>query len=77
MRSSTNADGTIELMSEFGWVRVSLDTSGLGPRLRVEDCESDAVVFLDALELASMCHATDDQRRRWLHTGPYASEDED
>ncbi|MGD9701279.1 MAG: hypothetical protein AB7Q42_12335 [Acidimicrobiia bacterium] len=63
-------------MSEFGWVRVSLDTSGLGPRLKVEDLESDDVVLLDAIELASMCHATEEQRKEWLRTGPYAIEEE-
>ena len=70
-----NDDGSIELASEFANVRVSLDSSGRGPRLKVEDLESDAVAYLDAIELASMCHATDEQRKEWLRTGPYAIDD--
>lgn len=77
MRAEIGPDGAIEFMSEFGWVRVSLDTTGRGPRLKVEDRESDGVIFLDAIELASLCHATDDQRAKWLRTGPYAVDGED
>lgn len=73
--SSIGDDGSIEFMSEFASVRVSLDTGGLGPRLKVEDLESDAIAFLDAIELASMCHASDEQRKEWLRTGPYAIDD--
>jgi hypothetical protein len=71
----TGSDGSIALSSEFASVRVSRDDSGRGPRLKVEDLEADAVVFLDAIELASMCHATEEQRRQWLTTGPYAADD--
>lgn len=72
---TTNEDGSIEFMSEFASVRVSIDCTGRGPRLKVEDLESDATAYLDALELASMCHATEDQRKEWLRTGPYAIDD--
>lgn len=75
MRTSSD-DPIIEMMSEFGWVRVSVDRTGRGPRLKIEDLESDAVAHLDAIELASMCHATDEQRRDWLRTGPYATDDD-
>ena len=61
-----------ELMSEFAWVRVRRDDSGRGPRLLIEDLEAGQSVLLDPLELASMCHSTDEQRREWLRTGPYA-----
>ena len=66
----------IEIASEFAAVRVSLDTTGRGPRLLVEDLETNAAVALDAIELASFCHATAEQRREWLQTGPYRVEDE-
>ena len=75
MGAEQNNDGSIEFMSEFASVRVSLDTGGRGPRLKVEDLEADAIVYFDALELASLCHATDEQRREWLRTGPYAVDD--
>ena len=68
---SSSPDWSFDLLSEFGWVRVSLDTTGRGPRCRVENLESGDVVFLDAIELASMCQSTDTQRREWLRTGPY------
>jgi hypothetical protein len=69
----TRDEVSIELASEFASVRVSLDSSGRG--LKVEGLESDAVAYLDAIELASMCHATDEQRKQWLRTGPYAVDD--
>ena len=42
----------------------------------IEDLEAGESVLLDPLELASMCHSTEDQRRVWLRTGPYAEPDE-
>lgn len=44
----------IELQSEFGSVRVSLDEQGNGPRLRVEDLKTGHVGFLDPLELETL-----------------------
>jgi hypothetical protein len=52
-------------------VRVSVDTSANGPRLLVEDLESGDRVFLDPLELASFCHASEEDRQAWLLVGPY------
>lgn len=75
MPARANDTTPLELTSEFASVRVSVDASGRGPRLKVEDLESDAIAYLDVIELASMCHATDDQRRQWLRTGPYATDD--
>ena len=66
----------MEIVSEFAAVRVSVDTSGRGQRLRVEDLETGETVLLDAIELASFCHATDEQRGDWLRTGHYRIEDE-
>lgn len=63
-------DGVV-VASEFAAVRVRLDTSANGPRLRVEDLDGDAVVYLEPLELASFCLATDADRRRWLAVGAY------
>ena len=40
--------------SEFASVRVSVDHSGNGPRLRLEDLRSGHVGFLDALELETL-----------------------
>jgi hypothetical protein len=63
--------------SEFATVRVSLDTQGNSPRLRLEDLRSGAVRFLDALELESIVWAPegflrellDPSRHRWRDDG--------
>jgi hypothetical protein len=65
------AEDAVVLTSEFATVRVSVDTSANGPRLLVEDLESGEGVFLDPLELASFCHAGDEERLAWLLVGPY------
>ncbi|MHB8467255.1 MAG: hypothetical protein ACYDH6_05690 [Acidimicrobiales bacterium] len=61
----------VVLSSEFATVRVSVDRRANGPRLLVEDLEDGARVHLDPLELASFCHAGEDQRVAWLQVGPY------
>lgn len=61
----------VVVASEFAAVRVRLDTTANGPRLCVEDLDGDAVTYLEPLELASFCLATDADRRRWLAVGPY------
>jgi hypothetical protein len=66
--------GGVVLTSEFASVRVSVDTSANGPRLLVEDLEGAERVYLDPLELASLCQATDSDRRAWLFVGPYRDE---
>lgn len=64
------AEGVV-VANEFAAVRVRLDTTANGPRLRVEDLDGDAVTYLEPLELASFCLATDADRRRWLAVGAY------
>jgi hypothetical protein len=64
------SDGVV-LSSEFASVRVSVDTVANGPRLVVEDVESGERVYLDPLELASFCYASDEDRLAWLLVGPY------
>ncbi|GAA4658340.1 hypothetical protein [Gordonia humi] len=59
------------LMNEFAAVRVSVDSSGNGDRLLVEDLESDDHVFLTPLELVSFCLASPDDRDDWLRVGSY------
>jgi ketosteroid isomerase-like protein len=44
----------MEISSEFGAVEVSVDRSGNGPRLKLEDLKSGHVGFLDALELETL-----------------------
>lgn len=57
--------------NEFAAVRISLDTSGNGPRLLVEDLDSNDRIFLSPLELAGFCLATSEDRDEWLRVGNY------
>jgi hypothetical protein len=43
---------SIQLKSEFAVVRVSLDSSANGPRLRIRDEQAGTEILLDPLELA-------------------------
>jgi len=62
------------LMNEFAVVRLSLDIAGNGPRLLVEDAETGDSIFLEPLELASLCLATPEDRVQWLKVGAYSDE---
>jgi hypothetical protein len=46
--------GAVVLGSEFASVRVSVDLTGNGPRLRVENRQNGRAVYLDPLELACL-----------------------
>lgn len=63
-----------ELVNEFAAVKLSLDLSGNGPRLHVEDLETGEQVFLCPLELASFTQATPEDREDWLRVGNYRGE---
>jgi hypothetical protein len=60
-----------DLVNEFAAVRLSLDVSGNGPRLLVEDLESGDHIFLCPLELSSFTLATPEDREDWLKVGNY------
>jgi hypothetical protein len=62
---------SVELSNEFAAVTLSLDFSGRGPRLRVQDTESGEGVFLDPLLLAALCRSSAADRQSWLRTGDY------
>jgi hypothetical protein len=67
----------VVLTSEFASVRLAIDRSANGVRLFVEDVEANQHIFLDPLELASLCHASPEDRVGWLRVGPYLSEGDD
>src|ERR1700684_4264848 len=48
--------------NEFASVTVSLDRAGHSPRLHVRDNESGEDILLSAIELASLCLATSEDR---------------
>jgi hypothetical protein len=62
------------LANEFAAVRVSLDTTGNGPRLLVEDTETGDNIYLSPLELACLCLATPEDRLQWMRVGAYRDE---
>jgi hypothetical protein len=60
--------------SEFASVTVALDTAGHDPRLLVRDNETGDEIRLTAIELASLCVATPEDRAGWLRVGVYRPE---
>jgi len=42
------------LSNEFAAVRLSIDTSGQSPRLRIDDLRHDRTAWLDAFQLAAL-----------------------
>lgn len=65
------------LSNEFAVVRISVDDTGNGPRLLVEDAETGDHIFLSPLELASLCLATPEDRQEWIRVGNYRDERRD
>ncbi|MEA2168832.1 MAG: hypothetical protein QOF76_2132 [Solirubrobacteraceae bacterium] len=43
-----------EVVSEFAAVSLTIDDTGNGPRLRIEDLKTGQVGYLDALELETL-----------------------
>jgi hypothetical protein len=62
--------------NEFASVTVSLDTAGHSPRLYVRDNETGEDILLSAIELASLCLATSEDRAGWLKVGLYRTDGE-
>ena len=62
--------------NEFASVTVSLDTAGHSPRLHVQDNETGEAILLSAIELASLCLATSEDRAGWLKVGLYRTDGE-
>ena len=60
--------------SEFASVTISLDTAGHSPRLHVRDNETGDDILLSAIELASLCLATSEDRAGWLKVGLYRAD---
>ena len=58
-------------------VTVSLDSAGHSPRLHVQDNETGDDILLSAIELASLCQATSEDRAGWLKVGLYRTDPRD
>ncbi len=67
----------MELKSEFAHVRVTIDSSGNGPRLKIEDIKTGQAMFLDPLELETLAWLRHEDLRsfmdpssgRWMDPG--------
>jgi hypothetical protein len=62
--------------NEFASVTISLDRAGHSPRLHVRDNETGDDILLSAIELASLCLATSEDRAGWLKVGLYRTDGE-
>jgi hypothetical protein len=62
------------VQNEFAAVTVSLDTAGHNPRLYLRDNETGEDILLSAIELASLCLATSEDRAGWLKVGLYRAD---
>jgi hypothetical protein len=58
------------LSNEFAQVRLTIDTSGNDPRLRIEDLSSDNSVALDAFMLLGLTTATEEELTRHMDPNP-------
>ena len=63
--------------NEFASVTVSLDRAGHSLRLHVRDNETGDDILLSAIELASLCLATGEDRAGWLKVGLYRADHPD
>jgi hypothetical protein len=63
--------------NEFASVTVSLDSAGHSPRLHIQDNETGDDILLSAIELASLCQATSEDRAGWLKVGLYRTDPRD
>jgi hypothetical protein len=59
------------LTNEFAQVRLTVDTNGNDPRLRIKDLSSGLSVALDAFLLAALTTATEAELTRHMDPNPH------
>jgi hypothetical protein len=72
-KGSEDGRARITIRNEFAHMRVELDRTGKGPRLKIQDLRTDQAFFLDPLELESLAWSLhedlamllDPSHRRW------------
>ena len=69
--SRSETDGWI-IANEFAQVRLTIDRSGNGPRLRVEDVSSGLSILLDPFLLAGLTTAPFADLSRYMDPNPLA-----
>ena len=61
------------LTNEFAQVRLTVDTLGNDPRLRIEDLSTNRSIALDAFMLAGLTTASEEELARHMDPNPKAS----
>lgn len=62
----------IDFKNEFANIRLTVEHTRCGARLRVEDRETGGSTYLDPIELASLCTWPEERRAEWIQVGIYA-----
>lgn len=62
--------------NEFACIRLTLEKTQCGTRLRIKDLETGASTYLDPIELSSLCEWPEERRTELIRVGIYGSPDE-
>lgn len=66
----------VTVRNEFASVSVRLDTSGNGARLRIEDLDSERVIYLDALQLENLVWLPQEKLEEYMDPSAHRWRDE-
>lgn len=66
----------VTVRNEFASVSVQLDTSGNGDRLRIEDLDSERVIYLDALQLENLVWLPQEKLEEYMDPSAHRWRDE-
>ncbi len=66
----------ITVRNEFAAVGIRLDASGNGDRLRIEDLDSERVVYLDALQLENLVWLPEEKLEAYMDPSAHRWRDE-
>jgi hypothetical protein len=70
-----NSTESFLVINEFASTKLSLDRTGNGDRLRIENLETNQWATFDALELASLCAWPEGRRHELLEVDAYSVDD--
>ncbi|MGG1596547.1 hypothetical protein [Paenibacillus naphthalenovorans] len=65
----------MRITNEFASVMVEIDSNGNSHRLKIQDCRTGRVIYLDALQLESLTRQSDEIFREFLQY-PFGPEKE-
>jgi len=71
-RPQIKRDTPFVYRNEFACVSIRVLDDGNGERIEVHEPESGLTVVLEPIDFASFCHATTEDRERWLRVGAYS-----